>query len=98
MITQYDGNGFRMDFLNGYTISVLWSQKSVRIATNNEMGSNTATTVEVGIYPTADGTEQFVRPDCNFEPEETSYPISYVNTELLAKLIAWTQGLRSVTT
>ena len=98
MITQYDGNGFRMDFLNGYTISVLWSQKSVRIATNNEIGSNTATTVEVGIYPTADGTEQFVRPDCNFEPEETSYPISYVNTELLAKLIAWTQGLRSVTT
>lgn len=97
MITQYEGNGFRMDFVNGYTISVLWSQKSVRIATDNEMGSNTATTVEVGIFPTVDGTKQFVRPDCNFEPEETSYPIAYVNTELLAKLIAWTSGLRSVT-
>ena len=97
MITQYEGNGFRMDFTNGYTISVLWSQKNVRIGTDNEVGSSTATTVEVGIYPTADGTEEFVRPDCNFEPEETSYPIAYVNTELLAKLIAWTQGLRSVT-
>ena len=97
MITQYEGNGFRMDFTNGYTISVLWSQKNVRICTDNEVGSSTATTVEVGIYPTADGTEEFVRPDCNFEPEETSYPIAYVNTELLAKLIAWTQGLRSVT-
>ena len=98
MITQYEGNGFRMDFLNGYTISVLWSQKNVRIATNNVMGSNIATTVEVAIFPIADGTDGFVRPDCNFEPEETSYPIPYVNTELLAKLIAWTQGLRSVTT
>jgi hypothetical protein len=97
MITQYEGNGFRMDFVNGYTISVLWSQRSVRIATDNEMGYPSATTVEVGIFPTADGTRDFVRPDCNFEPEETSYPISYVNTELLAKLIAWTQGLRSVT-
>jgi len=97
MITQYDGNGFRIDFVNGYTISVLWSQKIVRIATDNEVGSNTATTVEVGIFPTADGTSKFIRPDCNFEPEETCYPIAYVNTELLAKLIAWTSGLRSVT-
>ena len=97
MITQYEGNGFRMDFVNGYTISVLWSQRSVRIATDNEMGYPSATTVEVGIFPTADGTSSMIRPDCNFEPEETSYPISYVNTELLAKLIAWTQGLRSVT-
>lgn len=96
MITQYEGNGFRMDFVNGYTISVLWSQKIVRIATDND-GSNTATTVEVGIYPTADGTSKFIRPDCNFEPEETSYPIPYVHMELLAKLISWTQGLRSVT-
>jgi len=97
MITQYEGNGFRMDFVNGYTISVLWSQRIVRIATDNEMGYPSATTVEVGIFPTADGTSSMIRPDCNFEPEETSYPISYVNTELLAKLIAWTQGLRSVT-
>ena len=97
MITQYEGNGFRMDFTNGYTISVLWSQKNVRICTDNEVGSSTATTVEVGIFPTADGTSKFIRPDWWFQPKETDNPIAYVDMELLAKLIAWTQGLPSVT-
>jgi len=98
MITQYEGNGFKLDFNNGYSISVLWSQKIVRIYTDNEMGSSTATTVEVGIFPTAYGTSKFIRPDYWFEPKETTEPISYVDMELLAKLIAWTQALEKRTT
>ena len=96
MITQYDKNGFRIDFINGYSISVIWHTGSY--SDNRADNMPTSSTVEVGIFPTVDGTKGFVRPDCMFEPEETNDPIPYVEMELLAKLIAWTQGLRSVTT
>ena len=96
MITQYDKNGFRIDFINGYSISVIWHTGSY--SDNRADNMPTSSTVEVGIFPIADGTNKFIRPDYRFEPEETNDPIPYVEMELLAKLIAWTQGLRSVTT
>ena len=94
MITQYEKNGFRMDFLNGYSISVIWHTGSY--SDNRADNMPTSSTVEVGIFPTIGGITRFVRPDYMLEPEKTNDPIPYVEMELLAKLIAWTQGLRSV--
>lgn len=99
MITQYDKNGFRIDFINGYSISVIWHTGSY--SDNRADNMPTSATVEVGIFPTADGTNKvsskFISPDFMFNPQETNDPIPYVEMESLAKLIAWTQGLRSVT-
>ena len=95
MITQYDRNGFSMEFVNGYSISVIWNTGSY--SDNRADNMPTSSTVEVGIFLTADGTSKFIRPDYRFKPEESNDVIPYVDMEELAKLIAWTQGLRSVT-
>jgi len=95
MITQYDRNGFRMDFVNGYSISVIWHQGSY--SDNRADNMPTSSSVEVGIFPTMVSTNKFIFPDSMFNPQETNDPMPYVDIELLAKLISWTQGLRSVT-
>ncbi len=95
MITQYVKNGFRMDFVNGYSVSVIWHRGSY--SDNRADDMPTSSTVEVGIFLTAEGTNSFLRPNYMFKPEETNEPIPYVDMEDLAKLIGWTQGLRSVT-
>ena len=95
MITQYDSNGFSIRFDNGYSISVIWNTGSYSDNRSNSLP--TSSTVEVGIFPTADGTSKFIRPDYRFEPEESNDVIPFVEVELLAKLIAWTSSLRSVT-
>ena len=95
MITQYRSNGFRMDFRNGYSVSVIWHRGSYTDNRSNDMP--TSSTVEVGIFLTADGTNKFIRPDFQFEPVETNDPLPFIELDLCAKLIMWTQGLESVT-
>ena len=95
MITQYEGNGFRMDFTNGYSISVLWSSTRLRVASDNESGSSTSTLVEVGVFPT--GTLHWVKPDCLLNAERCDNPFEWVKIDQLGKLIAWTQALEKRT-